>query len=267
MKRLLFLLAVFLCVPVGFVVAAQGANWITTCNTSHTNNDDPIVFPAQPGASHTHVYVGSRNTNAYSTPDSMRASGTTCGMPGDRSGYWAPRALRYNLGTSKHALFYYKGSPSTQPFPDGLKVIVGNAKATSPSENPAITSGRITFKCGPGANTLFAAPPAQCSSGVMVPVVELPQCWNGRDKDSPNHFSHMAYKVRGGCPSSHPVEVPTLKAYIRYAVGTGPIDFTLSSGPYYTYHMDFFNAWVPSELQRFIDRCIKNAIDCETNPA
>lgn len=67
--------------------------------------------------------------------------------------------------------------------------------------------------------------------------------------------------------ATHSVELPRIKAYIRHAVGTGPIDFTLASGPYYTYHLDFLNAWVPSELQRFIDQCMKTGRNCGTNPA
>lgn len=266
MKKLLIPLAVLVAIPTVLVSVALGANWITTCNTSHANNDDPIVFPGQPGASHRHVYVGARNTNASSTPSSLRAGGTTCGMSGDTSAYWVPQALKYNLGTSKHALFYYKGDANTRPFPDGLKIIVGNSKATSPSQNAGIASGRIKFKCGPGSGTETAAPPAQCGSGVMVPVVEFPNCWNGRDLDSGDHISHMAYGG-GKCPKSHPVPLPRIKAYIRYSVGKGPIDFSLASGPWYTFHIDFFNAWVPSELQRFVDQCIKTGRNCSTNPS
>ena len=256
--------AVFV-LPAALAVAAiaTGANWITTCNFSHLNNDDPIVFPLQFGASHRHEYVGARTTNAASTPSSLRAGGTTCGMAGDTSGYWAPDALNYSLGTSKHALFYYRGSPAVRAFPDGLKMIVGRAAATSEASNPGIASGHIKFKCGPGSNTEYPRPPASCSSGVLVPVVEFPNWWNGRDLDSADHLSHMSYSR----DAAHPIELPRIKAYIRYAVPAGqPINFALSSGPYYTYHLDFFNAWNQAELQRFIDRCMKTGANCGVNP-
>jgi hypothetical protein len=45
--------------------------------------------------------------------------------------------------------------------------------------------------------------------GLMV----ILSCWNGKDLDSPNHQSHVAYSGTGAagggaCPSSHPVKLP-----------------------------------------------------------
>jgi hypothetical protein len=261
MKRILPLLLVL---PLALIAAtvALGANWIVTCSQSHINNDDPIVFPNQPGVSHTHLYVGARNTDAFSTPSSLRAGGTTCGMAGDTSGYWEPKPLNYNLHPNGGALFYYSGSASVRPFPDGLRMIVGNSKATSEVTNPGIVSGNIKFKCGPGSNPYFARPPASCSSGMMVPTVTFPKFWDGVHLDSFDHLSHMSYSRN----AAHPIELPKIVAYVRHAVGPGPINFTLSSGPYYTYHLDFLNAWDPAALQRFVDQCMKTGSNCGTNP-
>jgi Domain of unknown function (DUF1996). len=71
--------------------------WITTCQFSHTAQDDPIVSPGQPGAAHLHDFVAALTTNAFSTPDSLRAGGTTCPMPGDTSAYWVPAAYEDGL--------------------------------------------------------------------------------------------------------------------------------------------------------------------------
>jgi hypothetical protein len=241
-----------------------GANWIVGCTQSHTNFDDPIVFPGQTGASHEHLFVGSRSTSANSTPQSMRASGTTCAMPGDKSGYWIPKPVAgYQVHASKGALFYYSGSVNARPFPDGLRVVVGNAKATSVAENPAIAAGQIKWKCGPGSEPYFKAPPAQCGSAMLTPTVTLPQYWDGVRLDSPDHFSHMSYRR----DAAHPIELIKIVAYFRLNVGTGPINPNLSSGPYYTMHLDFLNAWDPTELQRFVDQCIKTGKNCGQNPA
>ena len=64
--------------------------WIVSCTYSHSLNDDPIVFPGQVGASHLHDFTGAKTTNAFSTFTSLRAGGTTCAMPGDKSSYWVP---------------------------------------------------------------------------------------------------------------------------------------------------------------------------------
>ena len=256
---------------------AASPGWIVSCQYSHSLQDDPIVFPGRPGASHMHDFVGGSGINASSTGASLRAGGTTCAMPSDASGYWVPALYKNGVrvlpaGTSKHALFYYrrKGAPSgtmVQPFPLGLKMIIGNANARSPQENPQL--GRdITFKCGPGSGTNLPAPPTQCSSGIMVMSLTFPNCWDGRNLDSPDHKSHMAYPSGSRCPSSHPVVLPRIESFFRYRVGTGPIGtVTLASGPYYTAHQDFFNAWDPAALQSLVTNCMNAQRDCGTNPS
>ena len=251
--------------------------WIIACNYSHSLKDDPIVFPNQPGAAHLHDFVGGRSTNAFSTFDSLRAGGTACLLPGDTSSYWVPALFKNGArvlptGKEANALLYYRrvGAPEgtiVQPFPPGLKMLIGNAHAMSPQENPGLGT-KIDFRCASGAGNAFAFPPAQCDTGVMVITFTFPNCWDGQNLDSADHLSHMSYPDSGRCPASHPVTLPSLKAFFRYAVGIEPIGtITLDSGPYYTAHMDFFNAWDPTALQRLVTNCINAGIDCGTNPS
>lgn len=248
-----------------------GPGWITTCQYSHSLNDDPIVFFNQPGTSHLHDFTGADNANAFSTFDSLRASDTSCGMIDDTSAYWVPAATKNGVrilpdATSKNALFYYRrgSSGSTQPFPPGLKMILGNSHASSVADNPQLNNGNIYFKCGPGSNTHLKAPPGQCSSGIMVISLTFPSCWDGVNLDSTDHLSHMNYPP---CTTSHPVRVPKIISYWRYRVGTAPIgEVRFSSGPYFTVHQDFFNAWNPAGLQKFVTNCLNAGIDCGVNP-
>lgn len=253
---------------------AAAPGWITSCNYSHSSSDDPIVFPNQPGATHLHDFIGAKTANASSTVASLRAGGTNCTMPDDSSAYWTP-ALYMNgarvlpKATSKHALFYYRRQPDVTmtSIPDGLKMLVGDGHATSPSDNEGIASGRIYFKCGPGSGTHLQAPPSQCSSGVMVISFMFPQCWDGVNLDSPDHKSHMAYPSGNKCSATHPVAIPRIESFVRYLVGTGPIGtVTLSSGPYYTAHQDFWNGWDPPALNWLLDNCINAGKDCGKNP-
>jgi len=274
-----YLLALFVAlVMVLPMPLAHAANpgWIVSCNYSHSLPDDPIVSPGRVGAAHMHDFIGAKDVDAFSTPATMRAGGTTCAIPGDTSGYWVP-AMYVNgvtvlpTATSKDALFYYRriGAPSgttVATIPDGLKMIVGNAHARSAAENPQLGSD-IIFKCGPGSTTNLPAPPTQCSSGVMVVSYRFPNCWDGVNLDSADHKSHMAYPRSGRCPSTHPVVIPRVESFIRYPVGTAPIgQITFASGPYYTAHQDFFNAWNAGDLQSLVDRCINAGVDCMKNP-
>lgn len=224
MKRLSLLLLILPALVI--VASALAADAIIGCKQSHFNNDDVIVFPGQPGASHRHQYAGARSVNAFSTVQSMIASGTTCDRASDTAGYWAPSFnAGYPIHPSKGALFYYTFN-GTQ-FPAGLKMIV---RWSTPGN-------RVLFKCGPGSNPETRTPPASCSSGMFVPVVSFPTWWDGR-LDSSDHLSHMSYSQT----STHTRRVPKLKVYWRIAVPPGaPINTALSSGDYTTFHLDFFS--------------------------
>ncbi len=55
-------------------------------------------------------------------------------------------------------------------------------------------------------------PKKVCPRGIRATII-FPSCWDGKNLDSPDHRSHMAYSGRqalagDSCPSSHPVRVP-----------------------------------------------------------
>ena len=260
------------------VEAAVKPGWIVSCTYSHSLSDDPIVYPRLAGASHLHDFAGAITADAFSTFNTLVAGGTTCAMPGDKSAYWVPALYEDGVrilpeARSGNTVFYYRriGAPAgtvVQPFPPGLRIIIGNAHARSPQENPGLGTD-IVFRCGPGeGGTPLPAPPTQCDSGILVMSLIFPNCWDGVNLDSADHRSHMSYPVRSRCPASHPVNLPRLESFFRYIVGTGPIGtLTLSSGPYYTAHQDFFNGWDTATLQTLVTDCINAGIDCGTNPA
>ena len=258
-----------------FSVSAGTPGWVTTCNYSHSATEDPIVHPGIMNLSHLHDFIGNTTTGANSTVNSLHAGGTKCVMEADKSAYWVPALYRNNnlvlpKGTNKNALIYYKNpmGKNMSTIPDGLKMIVGNAHATSQSQNTALEDGKIFFKCGPGSGTRMSAPPSQCSSGIMTLTYIFPNCWDGVNLDSADHISHMSYPKGGNCPATHPVAIPLIRAYIRYDVGSAPIgNVTLASGPYYTAHMDFFNAWDVEALSKLVATCINGDKDCGKNPS
>jgi Domain of unknown function (DUF1996) len=264
-----FILAFVILGPLPASAHAPIGIWITSCLYDHTTVADPIGH-----AMHIHDFVGATTiVDDSAMPESMRAGGTSCGTVGDTSGYWVPQLYEDGNvvrpdGTARDDLFYYmrQTSATVQTIPDGLKMVLGNPHAMTPSEEPGLGT-KIFFKCGPSAGAKLPQPPVSCTSGIMVISFVFPNCWDGVHLDSDDHISHMAYPVGGACPPDHPVNLPVLQAFWRYPVGKGPIGtITLSSGDYYTAHMDFFNAWDPARLQDLVDRCLNGGINCKTNP-
>jgi hypothetical protein len=53
---------------------------------------------------------------------------------------------------------------------------------------------------------------ANCPQGIRLEIM-FPSCWNGKDVDSPNHKSHVAYPdlvTTGNCPSGFDIRLPGL---------------------------------------------------------
>jgi hypothetical protein len=222
-----------------------GKYFIVTCSITHRNNDDAIVFPGKPGKSHSHTYAGNRSTDAFSTPESLRKNGedSSCAPAADASAYWFPTLYaRGKVVLPMVAIVYYarQGDP-VQPFPPGLRMIAGNAKAKRP-QSAAI----VSWSCGAPvrrARTFAYAP--NCSEGRGLYMnVNFPDCWDGRRLDSPDHARHMAYSARGRCPSSHRVVVPLMQMLIVYPAVRRA---TVASGRL-SVHGDFMNGWEQDRL-------------------
>jgi hypothetical protein len=230
------------------------AYFAVACGFSHRNQDDPIVFPQQAGRSHDHTYFGNRTTNAFSTPDSLRASGrTTCRIRADTAAYWAPSLFVNARAVEPLAVVAYyvrRTEGRVEPFPAGLKIIAGDAAART-AQSLQVTS----WSCG--RRTASSTIPNCDGSGFRRSSLRLqvnfPNCWDGRQLDSANHKSHMAYSSGGSCPSSHPVAVPSLSLVIYYGIAGGA-GAELSSGGQFSAHADFVNAWDQRTLAALVDR-------------
>jgi len=240
----------------------RGVNFVENCRFSHRADDDPIVFPGQPGASHNHSFVGNRTTNAFSTFGSLVSASTTCARAADTAAYWVPTLYDgTNAVEPQGATIYYRRGTFAplRTFPNDLRMIAGDAKATSPQDM------RITFwNCGlnGGVQPSSTVPTCPDVRGSFLRLhTRFPNCWDGRRTDSADHKSHMAYSIRGACPSSHPVEVPAIELIIRYRT-LGGDGFSLSSGGQYSAHADFLNAWRPSELKKLVEGCLNGLVRC-----
>lgn len=253
-------------VPLWVTPALASARFHIECDFHHQKADDPIVYPRQPGASHLHSFFGNTSTNANSTWLSLRRAGTNCNNKGDKAAYWIP-AL-YKNGSVVRAVaghFYYRGLHKTlsviKAYPPGLKVIAGNAHATK-TQSTRVVAWSCQGSSGTGRATM-----RDCGGGGKVKaLIKFPSCWDGKRKDSPDHKSHMRYATRlaggrRGCPRTHPMPVPELTMAIVFPIRNGS-GVRLASGPFYTMHADFFNAWNQTSLKKLIQNCIRANREC-----
>ena len=268
------------------------------CNAGQLLKDDPIVYPGQAGASHLHQFYGNTSANANSTYESLRGSGaSTCMSPVNRSAYWMPAMLdgKGSVVRPDYIAIYYKRRPSSDPkcslssgdpqaegncvdLPNGLKFVFGfdmvSGKAPTGAayfnciEGEGSTQGH--YKSIPEANTY-------CRTGGRIgAVIHAPQCWDGKNLDSPNHRDHVSYMNWGDwgypkCPATHPYVIPefTLQAWYAIAPGDDLKIWKFSSDSMRpdlpngsTYHADFFMAWDPKVKQMWHDNCINKQLNC-----
>jgi uncharacterized protein DUF1996 len=239
-----------------------GVNFISVCGFSHRAPDDPIVLPRQPGLSHEHTFVGNTSTDAFSTPARLRAGGTTCRRQADTAAYWMPTLLVGGEAvTPTAAVAYYRRLTrvSVRPFPPGLQMVAGNARATKPQ------SLLVTYwDCGDLVNIPRSSNVPDCRDGTSLSLhVNFPDCWDAKSLLSDNQ-RHVRYSVNGRCPKAFPVNVPALSLVLRYPVTTTDKPVELASGGQYSGHADFMNAWDQQALESLVASCLNRYRHCGT---
>jgi hypothetical protein len=274
-----------------FSITAQAANWNTDVGILVTERLDPIVSPNQV-ASHMHSIIGgSAFGAAYNQGDLAKSGCTTFPISVDKSNYWHPKPYWINNnGTSFTPLpiedrVYYireKNSPNEaiQPFPEGLRMIVGNPMSKSGDSRSFSYLCRVSPEFD-GPDDIWADNwnfGRDCPRGILVSSVsellaqsrerprakadnqaqhKFPPCWNGKDlyKSDQSHMAYPQYEAfYGACPASHPIRVPgiMLEALIltsRWAPGEsvkGKLAWANGDTTGYGIHADFTNGYVSS---------------------
>lgn len=267
------------------------------CGAGQLLADDPIVYPGQPGKSHLHQFYGNTSANANSTYESLRTAGqSTCMSPLNRSAYWMPAMLdgKGHVVRPDFVQIYYKRWPKSSPkcttlakgclpLPNGLRFIMGRDMLNLSS--PA--SGGFHYSCmtpngngvpgvNPGPFATLADAAAVCPAGAaFFATVDAPSCWDGKNLDSANHRSHVAYPsfLEAGltCPAAQPYRIPgfILTAVYTIAQGDDPKLWRLSSDAMApsepagsTYHADWFGAWDNTVMSMWTDNCIDKKLSC-----
>jgi hypothetical protein len=230
---------------------------------SHSGPDDPIVYPGRTDVSHRHDFYGAVATDSNSTAKTLVDTETTCNKPGDSASYWQPTLFDGDTAvkpTSIHA--YYRAAPgidptSVAPFPFGIKLIAGDALATTPQ-----TGFAAGWTCG--VRTALSADPPECvSTAPLHMVLTFPDCWDGKHLDSEEHRDHATYSRDGACPTTHPVVLPQLTVSVNFPIWGAGHELRLASGNMYSAHGDFLNAWNMKALTREVNHCIHLNAVCD----
>ncbi|MFD4246194.1 DUF1996 domain-containing protein [Streptomyces sp. NPDC058525] len=271
----------------GASAGASTGSFSSSCGRNengHFNPDNVIVAPGvSNGAHHMHDYVGNKTTDAFSTNDSLAASGTTCTNGDLSSYYWPVLRLRdgkaerdaqapgggqdANVGTilrPKQVTITFKGSPAgkVRAMPRFLRIITGDAKAFT----NGTANANASWSCTGFENRQLKDKYPICPKGSdVVRTFTFQSCWDGRNTDSANHRTHVAFANRDGrCPKGF-TAIPQLVQRITYGVAPGA-RIAVDSFPEQlhkpvTDHGDFINVMSNGLMNNAVD-CINRGRTC-----
>ncbi|KAI0207010.1 WSC domain-containing protein [Astrocystis sublimbata] len=231
---------------------------------------------------HLHTIMGSNAFNfTMEYSDTQTATCSTCKVEQDMSSYWAPPLFYHaengsfiSVKQTGGALIYYlQRSDPMDPnadegliaFPKDFRMIAGTQENRNWTDT--LEQRAVSFVClgtdGPATPHL---PKQNCPDGLRTQII-MPSCWDGKNLDSPDHKSHMAYPSgidNGVCPKSHPRRFITLFYEVNWQVDEfkdmwygdkQPFVFSTGDSEGYGYHSDFLNGWDIPTLQKAINEC------------
>lgn len=279
----------------GLYGAGEGAFRFTCGGEGDLRYDDPLLYPGQPGKSHLHKFFGANGVTSATTSETLAAgTSSNCNYGTkvlNRSAYWMPALI---VGTSvvnpDWIAVYYKRpmassarcTPGSSTFqgpcvglPNRIRFISG-WDATKPDRPGDGASWYCTAGAGGHYRSLDAVFASGCVAGsTLVADITFPNCWDGKNLDSPDHRSHMAWASYGDwgylkCPATHPYVIPQTENKYAFTVTADMIGHaSLSSDamkpgakPGETMHGDYMEAWVGEAKRMWLDGCINKGLNC-----
>ncbi|MCF3119462.1 DUF1996 domain-containing protein [Streptomyces arenae] len=268
---------------------ASRGTFTTKCGRNENgkfNPDNVIVAPGvSNGAHHMHDYVGNQATDAFSSDDDLANGATSCRNQGDKSTYYWP-VLRLQNGKDENdaqadgggkdqnvgeiqtpaaVTLTFVGSPvgKVVAMPRFLRIITGDAKAFTNGD----ANANASWSCTGFENRQLRDKYPICPRGSkVVRTFNFQSCWDGRNSDSANHRTHVAFADprTGACPQGFRA-IPQLVQRIVYDVPPGP-GFAVDSFPEQlhkpvTDHGDFINVF-DERLMRRVASCVNSGQRC-----
>ena len=264
---------------------ASKGSFVARCGTNennHRNSDNFMVAPGKRnGAQHVHDYVGNLSTDANSDDDSLHAAGTTCDRDNKSTFFWPVLRDTSKKGDDvdedgggkdgnfgeilrpRTADLRFVGNPTSkvEAMPDDLEIIMGDAKAKTNGDKNALAQ----WTCTGFENRITDKYPLCPSGSRLVRILEFPGCWDGKNLDSADFRSHVAFADDdGNCRDDFKV-IPQLRVTLTYDRPNGR-DFALDTFPDQqhdprTDHSDFMNIAEDGVLKLMAD-CINSGKNC-----
>ncbi|GAA4988772.1 DUF1996 domain-containing protein [Streptomyces hyderabadensis] len=276
---------------------ASTGSFATSCGVNAEglfNSDNLIAAPGVGnGAHHFHDYVGNQANDAFASDDDLAAADTSCADQGDKSSYYWP-VLRLQNGTAEQdaqspgggiegnageivtpaeVTLTFEGNERGRvtEMPRLLRIITGDAKAFVNGD----TNANASWSCTGFEDRQLKDKYPLCPSGSdVVRTFTFQSCWDGRNIDSANHRTHMAFAAAdGSCPEGFRA-VPRLVQRVVYDVAAPSLEdggrtvplFAVDSFPEQlhkpvTDHSDFINVF-DEDLMREMVECINSGREC-----
>ena len=276
---------------------ASRGTFVTSCGVNANglfNSDNVIVAPGvSNGAHHFHDYIGNQSNTAFASDQDLANAETSCVDQGDKSTYYWP-VIRLQNGTQeqdanspgggvegnageivtpKEVTLTFVGNPRSKvtAMPRLLRIITGDAKAFVNGN----ANANASWSCTGFEDRQLKDKYPLCPQGSdVVRTFKFQSCWDGRNIDSANHRTHVAFAQNDGtCPEGFEA-IPQLVQRIVYDVDapslgdggrTTPL-FAVDSFPEQlhkpvTDHGDFINVFDDGLMKR-VASCINRGQRC-----
>ena len=276
---------------------ASRGSFATSCGVNENglfNSDNIIAAPGiTNGAHHFHDYVGNQSNNAFASDQDLAKAETSCDDQGDKSSYYWPVVRLQNgaqeqdaqkpgggvegnageIVTPKQVTLTFVGNPREKvtAMPRLLRIITGDAKSFV--NGPA--NANASWSCTGFEDRQLKDKYPLCPQGSdVVRTFSFQSCWDGRNIDSANHRTHMAFAdAAGNCPSGFR-PIPQLVQRIVYDIDAPSLNdggrttplFAVDSFPEQlhkpvTDHGDFINIFDEDLMGEMVD-CINDGRKC-----